>query len=120
MEDYIIKDWTLVALSSLGEVKSLEFALTSSDSDPVFGMNTPAYFAIDSVNDYDDDGDGYSEVEGDCDDANAEINPDAIDVCGDGIDQDCSGQDRSCTAEDDDDDWLKGCFINVSEGGLLF
>jgi len=116
-EDYIVKDWTLVELSSLGEVKSLEFALTSSDSDPVWGMNTPAYFAIDSVNDFDDDGDGYSEVEGDCDDNDAGINPDAVDICGDGIDQDCSGSDLMCEDEDDDN-WLEGCFINVLESAI--
>jgi Domain of unknown function (DUF4465) len=27
----------------------LSFTLASSDNDPVFGMNTPAYFAIDNV-----------------------------------------------------------------------
>ena len=115
-DDYIIKDWTLVELSSLGEVESLEFGLSSSDGGQGMAMNTPAYFAIDSVNDYDDDGDGYSEVEGDCDDGNADINPDAIDICGDSIDQDCSGKDLSC--EDDDDNWLEGCFINVIEGAI--
>lgn len=46
--DYIIKDWTYVDLSSLGEVDSLLFTLTSSDVG-VFGMNTPAYFCIDEV-----------------------------------------------------------------------
>ena len=46
--DYIIDDWTPVNLSSLGEVSSLEFALTSSDVGS-YGMNTPAYFAIDNL-----------------------------------------------------------------------
>jgi hypothetical protein len=46
--DYIVDDWTLVDLTSLGDnVKSLEFALTSSDVGD-WGMNTPAYFAMDS------------------------------------------------------------------------
>lgn len=44
-------------------------------------------------NDLDDD--GYdSDV--DCDDNNASVNPGAVDICGDGIDQDCSGVDLSC------------------------
>ena len=42
------------------------------------------------VNPYevDDDGDGLSENEGDCDDGNAGIHPGAADSC-DGIDNDC-------------------------------
>jgi len=46
----IVDSWTWVDLSSLGSVKSLEFGLTSSDNG-AFGMNTPAYFAMDSLND---------------------------------------------------------------------
>ena len=47
-QDYIISDWTEVDLISLGAVKSLEFALSSSDNSGGY-MNTPAYFAIDSI-----------------------------------------------------------------------
>ena len=47
-DDYIIDDWTLVDLSLLGTVKSLEFTLTSSDTGE-FGINTPTYFAMDTV-----------------------------------------------------------------------
>ena len=60
----IVNTWKWVDLSTLGGVKSLEFSLASSDSDPVIGMNTPAYFAMDSLNDpvnddqRDNDGDG--------------------------------------------------------------
>lgn len=46
--DYIVKDWAYVDLSSLGTINSLSFALTSSDTGP-FGINTPAYFAMDSL-----------------------------------------------------------------------
>ncbi len=46
--DYIIKDWTWVDLSGLGNVDSLLFNLSSSDAGQ-FGMNTPAFFAIDEV-----------------------------------------------------------------------
>jgi hypothetical protein len=47
-QDYIIKDWTFVDLSSLGPVDSLAFILTSSDVGQ-FGMNTPAYFCLDNI-----------------------------------------------------------------------
>lgn len=44
----------------------------------------------------DDDGDGFSENQGDVDDADGTIHPDATEVCGDGIDQDCDGSDLPC------------------------
>lgn len=47
-EDYILDDWTWVDLSSLGPVHGLTFSLTSSDVGN-YGMNTPAYFAFDSL-----------------------------------------------------------------------
>jgi len=47
-EDYIVDTWEYVDLSELGMVKSLEFGLSSSDVG-AWGMNTPAYFAIDTL-----------------------------------------------------------------------
>jgi hypothetical protein len=47
-EDYIVDSWQYIDLSSLGTVKSIEFALSSSDTGE-WGMNTPAYFALDSI-----------------------------------------------------------------------
>jgi len=44
----------------------------------------------------DDDHDGYSENQGDCNDNNAAVNPGATDLCGDGIDQNCNGADLAC------------------------
>ncbi len=49
--------------------------------------------------DVDDDGDGYTENEGDCNDRNTTIYPGALEVCGDGIDQDCDGADLNCELE---------------------
>ena len=46
--DYIVDSWTTVDVSSLGEATSLSFSLSSSDVGD-FGMNTPAYFAIDDI-----------------------------------------------------------------------
>ena len=45
----IVNDWEYVNLASLGVVKSVEFSLSSTDNDPVWGMNTPGYFVIDTV-----------------------------------------------------------------------
>ena len=47
-QDYIVEDWTWLDLTSLGNVDSLSFELTSSDVGQ-FGMNTPAYFCVDDV-----------------------------------------------------------------------
>jgi hypothetical protein len=44
----ILTDWRLVDLSALGVVSSLEFSLASSDVAP-WGMNTPAYFVVDTL-----------------------------------------------------------------------
>ena len=42
-----IDKWTYVDLSILGEIDALRFALSSSDNG-AYGMNTPAYFAMDN------------------------------------------------------------------------
>jgi hypothetical protein len=47
-QDYIVDEWTWVDLSSLGEVDGLRFSLDSTDNGS-FGMNTPAYFAVDNM-----------------------------------------------------------------------
>ncbi len=51
---------------------------------------------IPSSNEIDDDGDGYTESEGDCLDSDPSIGPSAVEICGDGIDQDCNGSDLPC------------------------
>ena len=51
-QDYILDEWAWVNLSALGNVDSLTFQLASSDVGS-FGMNTPAYFAIDNFTFYD-------------------------------------------------------------------
>ena len=49
-EDYIVDTWETIDLSGIvGTVYSLSFKLESSDNDPTWGMNTPAYFAIDNL-----------------------------------------------------------------------
>ncbi|MBU0483642.1 MAG: DUF1566 domain-containing protein [Proteobacteria bacterium] len=60
--------------------------------------------AATNPNDADNDGDGVTENQGDCDDANVAIHPGATEICGDGIDQDCSGADLVCPVDPNDVD----------------
>lgn len=47
-KDFILDEWKYISLTNLGEIDSLQLSLTSSDNG-IFGMNTPAYMAIDEV-----------------------------------------------------------------------
>lgn len=47
-QDYIVSKWSNVDLSPLGRVDKIVFKLTSSDMGD-FGMNTPAYLALDNL-----------------------------------------------------------------------
>ncbi len=61
-------------------------------------------FAIPDSGDEDNDQDGYSPNQGDCNDNNAGINPEANDTCGDGVDTDCDGSDLCSGDQDNDND----------------
>lgn len=61
--------------------------------------------------DLDDDGDGFTENEGDCDDAAPNVFPGATDAPGDGVDQDCDGFDATAP--------LERLEVRVSEATLL-
>ena len=53
----------------------------------------------------DNDHDGYTIEDGDCNDNDASIHPGASEICGDGIDQDCDGIDLPCLT-----DYILGAF----------
>ncbi len=44
----ILNTWETVSLTSLGDATTLQFGITSSQNDPTYGINTPAYFAADN------------------------------------------------------------------------
>lgn len=46
--DFIVDEWAYVDFSKLGSVDEIRFSLSSSDTGD-FGMNTPAYFAMDNL-----------------------------------------------------------------------
>jgi len=48
--NFILDSWQTVMLpTAFANAESLGFALTSSDNDPLYGMNTPSYFALDNL-----------------------------------------------------------------------
>lgn len=62
--------------------------------------------------DTDDDGDGYSDIQGDCDDTSPAISPDSIEVC-DGLDNDC---DQSVDGGlDEDGDGVSPCGLDCDD-----
>lgn len=44
----LVSNWTTVSLITLSGAESLAFTLTSTDNGP-YGMNTPAFFAVDNI-----------------------------------------------------------------------
>jgi len=45
----VVDSWTTIDLSPLGDSKSIVFSFASTDNDPEWGMNTPAYVALDNL-----------------------------------------------------------------------
>ncbi|MCB9685893.1 MAG: putative metal-binding motif-containing protein [Alphaproteobacteria bacterium] len=76
--------------------------------DDGFGTGTPVYLCPDNS-------EGLVAVDGDCDDARGDVNPEGVDLPNDGIDQDCSGTELVGVVEGG------GCSCEVggSEGGGL-
>jgi len=124
---------TNCTISGLIPEETYKFAASSFDSNDreselseTITYAVPAYSTF--PDDIDDDGDGFTENDGDCNDSDANVFPGAIEICGDGIDQDCSGADLSCdsivethsvifgnTPDADYNGTVQDTFININE-----
>ena len=74
--------------------------------------------------DVDDDGDGYAENQGDCDDAVPARNPGAADTVGNGVDENCDGIDgvlpiESIVVEPANDVMVTGNFEQYTATAIL-
>lgn len=100
--NWSFKQW----IGDVADMNSLTTTVTMSNNQTV-----TAVFEYLTDPDADNDGDGYTENGNgpnpgvDCNDGNAAIHPGATEICGDGIDQDCSGSDTICTNDADGDGW---------------
>ena len=76
--------------------------------DGMLGLDDAIYILQAMTGKRDFDRDGFTAEEGDCNDANSMINPNAPDFCGDGIDQDCNGIDLVCLPQEFYGGWQLG------------
>lgn len=72
-----------------------------------------------SPEDIDNDGDGYTENAGDCNDANADVHPRALEICANGRDDNCNdSEDENCNGQpdydNDGDGFCEGVRIGLS------
>ncbi|QTA88133.1 MopE-related protein [Desulfonema magnum] len=69
---------------------------TSTTSSTTSTTTTSTTTTTIDINDIDNDNDGYTENQGDCDDANHLISPGVEEICNDGIDNNCDGKKNEC------------------------
>jgi hypothetical protein len=92
--------------------EAASWCLTSADPSFEYGGEDGANYGTpggsNPTGDEDEDGDGATVCQGDCDDADGDIGPQADELCGDGRDNDCDGwvdgSDGDCAGHTDDDD----------------
>ncbi len=73
-------------------------ACGGDDTDTTDSAVQALYGVPDSGQWDDNDDDGYSPSEGDCDDDDPDRHPEATEIAGDGVDSDCDGEDDPATS----------------------
>ena len=99
-------DTTSYTFTNLEEGFEYSFAATSFDADGnESDFSEIITHVVGTTNDdvIDNDGDGFAVNDGDCNDNDASVYPGAIEICGDGIDQNCNGSDLTCPEDIDND-----------------
>ena len=82
------------AASSTQEVRPAALLMLGLSLSACEQIAQPEYgVAITDTGWIDNDGDGFTPQDGDCDDNNPDINPDAEETAGDGVDSNCDGED---------------------------
>ena len=66
---------------------------TSADTDTDDDTAIAVMYGVPDTGSWDNDGDGYTPEDGDCDDNNPDVNPGAEETPGDGVDSNCDGED---------------------------
>ncbi|MFZ0610876.1 MAG: MopE-related protein [Desulfobacterales bacterium] len=98
---------TTCEFTGLEEGKKYYFAAVAYSENGQSGYSQEISYTIPAApvdpQDIDNDKDGYTENQGDCNDTKSGIHPGAAEICGDGIDQDCSGADLVCPEDIDND-----------------
>lgn len=82
------------AADTSAEIRPAAMLLLGLTASGCVGVGQPDYGVAETGYAWtDDDGDGFSVDDGDCDDSDPLINPEAKETPGDGVDSNCDGED---------------------------
>ena len=97
-----LSDCIQILQTCAGSTLSMQLGLELPDigNDSRIGLPEALYLInrISSL-DVDSDEDGYKVTQGDCNNEDSTIHPNAEEICGDGVDQDCDGSDSLCSLD---------------------